>query len=115
MGWDYRRSLNLGPLRLNLSKSGVGYSVGAGGIRIGQDSRGRKCRSLSSPGTGIVNKSYLASAGAKRPAGAPHVQQNMNASVVQQLNWRTPALTRNRWLFCIASGLALYVLVRAIF
>ena len=28
MGFYYRKSVNLGPFRVNLSKSGVGYSVG---------------------------------------------------------------------------------------
>lgn len=37
MGFYYRKSVNLGPFRVNLSKSGVGYSVGG----------------FSIPGTGI--------------------------------------------------------------
>jgi Protein of unknown function (DUF4236) len=28
MGFFYRKSVNFGPFRVNLSKSGVGYSVG---------------------------------------------------------------------------------------
>lgn len=33
MGLNFRKSIKIGPARINLSKSGVGYSVGAGGIR----------------------------------------------------------------------------------
>lgn len=33
MGWNFRKSIKIGPARINLSKSGVGYSVGAGGVR----------------------------------------------------------------------------------
>lgn len=33
MGWNFRKSIKAGPARINLSKSGVGYSVGAGGVR----------------------------------------------------------------------------------
>ena len=33
MGWNFRKSIKVGPARINLSKSGVGYSVGAGGVR----------------------------------------------------------------------------------
>ena len=33
MGWNFRKSIKVGPARINLSKSGVGYSVGAGGAR----------------------------------------------------------------------------------
>ncbi len=59
MGWGFRRSVNLGPLRLNLSKSGVGYSVGTRGFRIGKDAVGRKYRAMSIPGTGIFRRDYL--------------------------------------------------------
>ena len=31
----FRSSVNFGPLRVNFSRSGVGYSVGAGGFRTG--------------------------------------------------------------------------------
>jgi hypothetical protein len=53
MGFYYRKSVNLGPFRVNLSKSGVGYSVGGRGFRIGTSSRGRKYTSFSIPGTGV--------------------------------------------------------------
>jgi hypothetical protein len=33
MGWNFRKSFKIGPARVNLSKSGAGYSVGAGGVR----------------------------------------------------------------------------------
>jgi hypothetical protein len=59
MGWSFRRSFRLGPLKLNLSKSGIGYSVGAGGIREGRDAEGRRYRSLSLRGTGISKRDYL--------------------------------------------------------
>lgn len=38
MGFYYRKSVNLGPFRVNLNKSGVGYSVGGRGFRIGNTS-----------------------------------------------------------------------------
>lgn len=41
MGWYLRKSFRLGPLlRLNLSKSGLGYSFGIKGARIGSGPRG---------------------------------------------------------------------------
>ena len=42
MGFTYRKSVNLGPFRVNLSKSGFGYSGGGCGFRVGTTSRGRK-------------------------------------------------------------------------
>jgi hypothetical protein len=53
MGFYYRKSLNLGLFRVNLSKSGLGYSVGGRGFRVGTTARGRKYTSFSIPGTGV--------------------------------------------------------------
>jgi len=41
MGWYLRKSLKVGPLRFNLSKSGVGTSIGVKGFRVGTGPRGR--------------------------------------------------------------------------
>jgi len=40
MGWFLRKSFSFGPVRLNLSKSGLGYSVGVKGARVGFGPRG---------------------------------------------------------------------------
>ena len=53
MGWAYRKSLNVGPFRMNLSKSGIGYSLGGTGFRTGVSAKGRKYSRLTIPGTGI--------------------------------------------------------------
>ena len=36
MGFRFRKAINIGGFRINLSKSGIGYSFGAKGIRITQ-------------------------------------------------------------------------------
>jgi hypothetical protein len=41
MGWFLRKSIRLGPLRLTVSKGGVGASVGVKGLRAGVDSSGK--------------------------------------------------------------------------
>lgn len=53
MGWTYRKTIRLGPFRVNMSRSGVGYSVGGPGFRVGVDAKGRKYTSSSIPGTGV--------------------------------------------------------------
>jgi len=53
MGWLYRKSINLGPLRINLSKSGIGYSLGGKGVRTGVSAKGRPYKTISIPGTGL--------------------------------------------------------------
>lgn len=57
MGWSYRKSVSIGPFRLNVSRSGIGYSVGGKGFRAGIDSRGRRYTSVSIPGTGLRHTS----------------------------------------------------------
>jgi|688.fasta_scaffold28627_4 hypothetical protein len=54
MGWRFRRSVGLGPLRLNMSKSGLGYSWGVPGIRVSTTPNGRRYLWLSLPGTGLA-------------------------------------------------------------
>lgn len=54
MGLRYRKSINLGGgFRINLSKSGVGYSWGVKGYRVTKTANGRTRRTASIPGTGI--------------------------------------------------------------
>lgn len=53
MGFIYRKSARLGPFRVHLSRSGVGWSVGAGGFRAGVSARGRRYSTVSLPGTGV--------------------------------------------------------------
>jgi hypothetical protein len=40
VGFYLRKRFNVGPVRLNLSKSGLGVSVGIPGLRIGKGPRG---------------------------------------------------------------------------
>jgi hypothetical protein len=58
MAWRFRKSLKLGPIRLNFSKSGVGYSIGGRGFRVGQDAKGRSYTAASIPGTGLYSREY---------------------------------------------------------
>jgi len=57
MGWYFRKRLSFGPLRLNLSKSGIGFTVGRRGIRTGLTSRGQRYNWFSIPGKGIYYRS----------------------------------------------------------
>jgi hypothetical protein len=53
VGWSYRKSVNFGPFRVNLSKKGLGYSVGGAGFRTGVTAAGRHFHSVSVKGTGL--------------------------------------------------------------
>jgi hypothetical protein len=56
MVWRFRKSIKLGPLRLNLSKSGIGTSIGVRGFRVGKDAKGRSYTATSIPGTIIYER-----------------------------------------------------------
>ena len=67
MGYRFRKSINLGGgFKINLSKSGIGYSWGIPGIRYTKLANGRERHTYSIPGTGI---SYVedVSTGNKQP------------------------------------------------
>lgn len=54
MGWRFRKSINLGlGFRINLSKSGIGYSWGFPGYRVTKLANGQNRTTYSIPGTGI--------------------------------------------------------------
>lgn len=53
MGWRFRKSKNIGPLRLTLSKKGIGASVGVKGFRVTKTASGRTRTTASVPGTGL--------------------------------------------------------------
>lgn len=74
MGFRYRKSINLGGgFRINLSKSGIGYSWGSKGFRVGKTASGRIRTTYSIPGTGI---SYVSESG-RRQNSAQRKRQSL--------------------------------------
>lgn len=64
MGFRFRKSIHLGGgFKVNLSKSGIGYSWGTKGMRFTKTAKGKKRTTLSVPGTGI---SYATESGRNR-------------------------------------------------
>lgn len=53
MAFGFRKSLKLGPLRVNFSKSAVGVSTKIGPISQSINSKGMGRTSASLPGTGV--------------------------------------------------------------
>ena len=72
MGFRFRKSINLGGgFRINISKSGIGYSWGVKGYRVTKTARGTTRRTASIPGTGI---SFVDETGKKRASAKPTPQ-----------------------------------------
>lgn len=64
MGFKFRKSIKLGKgFRINLSKSGIGYSIGTKGLRYTKTATGKERTTVSIPGTGI---SYVSETGGKK-------------------------------------------------
>lgn len=56
----FQKSIRLAPgIRINLSKSGMGVSVGPKGLKLGVDAKGRRYSSVGIPGTGISQRTYM--------------------------------------------------------
>lgn len=73
MGWNWRKSVNFGPFRINLSQRGLGYSIGGRGLRIGRNAKGQDYSQTSVPGTGLYKRTY-------------------SGPVSKGTNWSVPAL-----------------------
>jgi tetratricopeptide (TPR) repeat protein len=60
MGFRVSKSIKLAPgVRMTVSKSGLGYSVGGKGMRVTRHAGGRVTRTASIPGTGISHSSTI--------------------------------------------------------
>lgn len=70
MGLRYRKSVKLGPFRVNLSKSGVGWSVGNKYARYTRKANGGTRVTTTLPGTGISHVEELG-----RPSGESRAQE----------------------------------------
>jgi hypothetical protein len=59
MGFFFRKTIKLGPLHINFSKSGVGVSLGVPGARVGKTATGKTYVSGGAPGTGLGYRKYF--------------------------------------------------------
>ena len=96
MGFRFRKSINAGPFRVNLSKSGVGWSVGGKGFRYTQKANGGTRTTASIPGTGV---SYTKETGAK--------STQSSHSVDTEQAYFVDGILKNKWasfLLCLFLG-----------
>ena len=82
MGFRFRKSINLGGgFRINVSKSGVGYSWGTKGVRFTKTAKGGRRNTVSIPGTGL---SYVSEKGRQKSSPASGVNGRGNANPASQ-------------------------------
>jgi Protein of unknown function (DUF4236) len=80
MSWTFRRRIKVGPVNVNLSRSGIGVSAGAGPFRAGVDAKGRRYTNVRGP-FGIYNRQYYSSVD-RGSAKNPNVEALKNAFIV---------------------------------
>lgn len=84
MGMRFRKSINLGGgLRMNLSKSGVGFSAGTKGFRVTKTAKGRTRTTASIPGTGI---SYVKETSNKKNNSRQNIKPENNDNKINLPN-----------------------------
>lgn len=99
MGFRFRKSKNFGPVRINLSKSGVGWSLGTKGARYTHRADGKKQTTLSIPGTGI---SYVDVKGNSKKKSLNNYNEN-----IHEINTSNNVKLVNKWtifILCLFLG-----------
>lgn len=94
MGFRIKKSIKAGPVRVNFSKSGVGYSVGGKGFRVTKKAKGGVRTTASVPGTGI---SYV------KDYGGSHKRSTVNHSNNSR-NVNTPVNPTVELCLCLFLG-----------
>lgn len=105
MGFRMRKSINIAPgVRLNVSRSGVGYSVGGKGVRVTKHANGRVSRTLSIPGTGLSHHATISPGRSRATDGH---RQKVSATAPTPSRTATPGLLASAWerdLFAILTS-----------
>lgn len=70
MAWTFRRRVKVGGVNLNLSRSGLGVSAGAGPFRVGVDAKGRHYTTVRGP-FGLYNRQYHTPSASATPEPQP--------------------------------------------
>lgn len=105
MGIRLRKSIKFGPLSVNLSKSGIGFSVGTKGYRFTQMANGRRRQTFSIPGTGV---SYVKDMPSKKSDGSNAVAEDGSMFT---LSWKNVGMVIG--VLAIAFIVGSYVLKQA--
>lgn len=104
MGFRFRKSVKLGPLRVNFSKSGVGYSVGGKGFRVTKKANGGVRTTASIPGTGI---SYVNDFSTKSANPGPTSRTKKEAVKMDNTPQKPKPPKRKKWPYIVGAILVM--------
>ncbi len=93
MGFRFRKSKNFGPFRVNVSKSGIGWSLGGKGFRYTKRADGKTQTTTSIPGTGL---SYV-NVNNKRKGNSQTPISNNNINNFNGSNNNKPPFYKSVW------------------
>lgn len=103
MGFRFRRSINLGGgFRVNLSKSGVGYSWGVKGYRVTKTAKGGIRQTASIPGTGLA---WVEESGGSRQRQSQNRNKPQNTHSFDNNHYDTINIVNNITQDTISEGL----------
>lgn len=107
MGFHLRKSFKCGPLRFNLSNSGIGVSAGVKGLRVGIDGKGR---SYVGGGVGMLRyREYLGKGKTSNSTTCSTISNNDNPECIQY--YEIPEeLTPNYFIFFLMALATPFVL-----
>lgn len=99
MGFRFRKSIKLGKgFRINLSKSGVGWSMGTKAFRYTKKAGGGSRTTSTIPGTGISYSKDYPSSKNKRPSQSPNnIPDAHNGNILEQTYTKSHGILW--WLF----------------
>lgn len=84
MPWRFRKVFRIGHMRAWISRTGIGYSWGFPGFRVGVAANGRRYLSVGIPGTGLYFYKYFRS---RQPANMPRSKQVQGRTIQ---HWSPP-------------------------
>lgn len=103
MGIRYRKSINLGGgFRVNISKSGIGYSWGVKGYRVTKTAKGTIRRTMSIPGVGV---SFVEETGKRNQRGASPIDHKRPVPSVDANSYNTEEIVNGSAKKMVSEGL----------
>lgn len=106
MGTRFRKSVKLGPFRINFSKSGVGWSVGNKYARYTRKANGGTRITTTLPGTGISHVEELgrSRSSTQRPSAVPIQASAPREREAPKWKEPTPEQSRRRTVVAVVVG-----------
>lgn len=115
MGFNFRKSIKIGPARVNISKSGVGYSVGTKGFRVTKTAKGGTRYSARLLGTGIsYSKTAKSKAKRKKSANASTTRTTATKQAAPVAAAAESAPIKKTWAKAVAMAVIGFVAVGVI-